>query len=66
MVPTPTLWIPLQWLLGTCAVTLSHAELAHNKSTTGIKPLPRANASPKDRDDQPNLECIAKEKKRRG
>ncbi|GAB5582502.1 A disintegrin and metalloproteinase with thrombospondin motifs 18 [Prionailurus iriomotensis] len=34
-VQTSTRWISLQRLSGKCAVTPSHAELAHNKSTTG-------------------------------
>lgn len=40
---------------------LSHAELAHNKSTAGKKPLPEANAAPKDRDDQQSLVCVTKD-----
>lgn len=65
-VQTSTRWISLQRLSGKCAVTLSHAELAHNKSTTGIKPLREAQAVPKDRDDRQSLECITKENRRKG
>lgn len=60
-VQTPALRIWLQRLSAKGAVTLSHAELAHSTSTTGKLPLPEANATPKDRDDQQRLERVTRE-----